>query len=259
MILFLKRGTSRTAIDRHASPTRWEPASLFGGMKVSVVWVEGETAYAFTQAIRPGPTLLARWFLSESKMRERVEEISQTQELLANIAAIPEATERASGAAPHVRSDILFARREAFRILADCNMPAVPVLRQMLADESNADQYGAIIDAMAAAGGSELAPEFLRIIEQELKFWKEKAPSLRQGWWNGKGLERPEVVALRGRYTKILHVLYGLREMKYEGSRNGVRAFRDYWRSLPQLEDKKGLDQMSRASDAVLNALGQNE
>ncbi len=60
---------------------------------------------------------------------------------------------------------------------------------------------------------------------------------------------------MRDRYSIVLEVFYTLREIKSPACGSAVREFRDYWRSLPQLEDKSGLDQMSQACDAVLEAL----
>lgn len=258
MILFLRRGSPRTGKEEPPSgPAIWQPASLFGGMKVSVVWIEGETTYAFTQVMNPGPSILTRQRYSEKEMKKRMREIADIQNSLAKVAEVSAPADRVEKAAPYVTSNVYYARREAFRILAACKTPAVPLLRKMLADESKASQYGAIVDAMADAGGSELGQEFTQIVEEELKFWKAEAPSLQKGWWNGKGLDWAKIRKLRDRYSKILHVFYGLRKMKFEGSRNAVQTFRDYWRSLPQLEDKSGLDQMSQACDTVLRALDQ--
>ena len=257
MILFLRRSPRRTGKGQPPpGPATWYPASQFGGMKVSVVWVEGETTYAFTQVMNPGPSILNRQRNSQGEMKERVREIAAIQSSLTKIAGVPVPEKRAEKAAPYTKSNVYYARGEAFRILAACKTPAVPILRKMLADKSNANQYGPIVDAMADAGGSELGAEFTQILTEELKFWKAKAPSLQKGWWNGKGLDGAQVRKLRNRYFKTKHVLYGLRKMKFQGSRNAVQAFRNYWRSLPQLEDKSGIDQMSQACDAVLKTLG---
>ncbi len=75
------------------------------------------------------------------------------------------------------------------------------------------------------------------------------------GWWNGTGLQWSEVETLRNRYVKVLHALYALKQIKYGGSRNAVIELRNFWRLLPQLEDKSGLNQMSEECDNVLKAL----
>jgi hypothetical protein len=220
-----------------------------------VVWIEGESSYTFVQEMNPGPSLLTRIDYSEAKMKKKVMEIVGLQESLAKIAAIPAAEERATKAAAFVRADNYFARKEAYRILVGCKASAVPILRKMLEDEPTGGS--ATIDALAAAGGSAVAPEFVQILDRESAFWNAKGPSLQQGWWNGTGLRWSEVETLRNRYCRVLSVLGGLRQMKIEGSRKSVQAFRDFWRSLPQLEDSSGLTQMSQACDEVLGALDQ--
>jgi len=188
-------------------------------------------------------------------MRDRVREIVALRRALAAIEEVDAAEVRAAQAERHVHSELYFARKEAFNILAGCGDAALPILRMLLGDESNGRLYGDIIDAMGSAGGAQLGPEFIKIVDEELQFWRARAPSLEKGWWNGKGVEPPEVRLLRERYTKVLHVFRELRKMRLRDSRSAVQEFRRYWRSLPQLEDQSGLDQMSQACDAVLKAL----
>ncbi|HDZ39334.1 MAG TPA: hypothetical protein ENH62_13830 [Marinobacter sp.] len=255
MVLFLKRATPVAAKGKQPEPVRWAPTSLFGGMHVSVVWIERGKTYSFVQIMNPGPSMLTGGRRSEKEMKKSVSLIMQTQQALASIAAVADPRKRARDATKYVRSDDYRARQAAFGILAGCKTAAVPILRSLLADESNADRYGGIVDALAVAGGSALGQDFTDRVEKELTFWKARAPSLKVGWWNGTGLEWKDAVALRNRYSKILHVLYALRKMRHEGARKPVRAFRDYWRSLPQLEGKSGLSQMSETCDAVLKSL----
>ena len=255
MVLFLKRA-SLTPANQETARIHWGFANLYGTIEVSVVWIEGGAAYTFMQEMNPGPSLLTRIDYSEAKMKKRVMEIVRLQESLATIAAIPAVEERAAKAAAYVRSENYFARKEAYRILVGCKAPAVPILRKMLQDEPT--EGIATIDALAAAGGSAVAPEFVQILDRESAFWKAKAPSLQKGWWNGEGLRWSEVETLRNRYCRVLSILGGLRQMKFEGSQKSVQTFRDYWRSLAQLEDSSGLTQMSQACDEVLKALDQN-
>jgi len=111
------------------------------------------------------------------------------------------------------------------------------------------------IKTLGVAGGEAIVPELTAIVAKELSFWKKTAPELKVGWWNGKGLEWKLVGPLRDRYSVVLEVFYTMRKLKSPACRAAVREFRDYWRSLPQLEDKSGLDQMSQACDAVLKEL----
>jgi hypothetical protein len=256
MILFLKRAPSQPA-KQETAKISWEPAGFFRAIEVSVVWVEGQKSYSFIQAENPGPSLLMPIDYSKAVMKERVAKIVQTQECLARIERIPAPTERATEVAAYFSSDIYGARNEAFSIIVGCKRSAVPILRKMLAERPTSG--ASVIDALAAAGGSDLAPEFVQLLDRELPFWKSKAPSLQQGWWNGRGLPWSEVESLRDRYCRVESLLRGLRKMRYQKSRSSVQAFRDYWRSLPQLDDSSGLNQISQACDEVLQALESNE
>ena len=64
----------------------WKPAA-WGGMQVSVVWVEAGQLYVFQQKINPGPTALHPLDLHESKLKAQVVEAVKIQaELLRAIA-----------------------------------------------------------------------------------------------------------------------------------------------------------------------------
>jgi hypothetical protein len=60
---------------------------------------------------------------------------------------------------------------------------------------------------------------------------------------------------LRDRYGLVLWALRGLAEVRCAESKKVVTEFRDFWRSLPQLEDKSGLNEMSQECDRVLAGL----
>ena len=69
--------------------------------------------------------------------------------------------------------------------------------------------------------------------------------------WNGKS----KTEGLRNRYSKALEALRALKKLKYHRSREVDSELRDVWRSFPQLEDKTGLDQLSKSCDELLAAL----
>ena len=250
LVLFLKRGGDKAATD----PT-WSPASLFGGMTVSVVWISDGRVYGFAQEINPGPSLLTDQRLSESKLEQRVLSIIKTRSDLRACGKLTEARRRAKVAAKFVDSPLYYARKEAFRLLSECGDDALAHLRALLRDQSKVRLHDETIKALGAAGGEAVVPQLTAIVEKELSFWKKTAPELKVGWWNGKGLEWKQVGLLRDRYSVVLEVFYTLRKIKSPACKAAVRDFRDYWRSLPQLEDKSGLDQMSQACDAVLKEL----
>ena len=81
------------------------------------------------------------------------------------------------------------------------------------------------------------------MVESELAFWKKTAPGLKPGWWNN--MQDKRVGLLRQRYGFVLQIFYALKRLKSPGCEKAVAEFRDYWRSLPQLEDKNGLERVT--------------
>ena len=247
LVVFLKRGGDRAA----TNPT-WSPASHFGGMKVSVVWITEGRVYGFTQVMNPGPSILTDQQLSEDELEQRVLSIIKTRSDLRACGKLVEAKQRAKVAAEFIDSPLYYARDEAFRLLSECGDDALPHLRALLRDQSKVRLHDEAIKALGAAGGEAVVPELTAIVEKELSFWRKTAPELEVGWWNGKGLEWEQVWPLQDRYSVVLEVFYTLRKIKSPACETAVRHFCDYWRSLSQLED---LDEMSRACDAVLKEL----
>jgi len=252
MVLFLKWKVEG------ADPSKgtWEPAcSVWKSMMTSVVWIEKKEVYAFAQFKNPGPSLLSAQGITEARMKDRVLLFVKTQNDLARAIALPRPRKRAEALRPYVSSDLWYARREAFETLGACGAEALPVLRKMLEDNSLSRQHSYLVRALVKAGGVGVGPELTRLVGQELAFWKKTGPNLQVGWWNGAGLKGDEVERLRDRYGVVLEALYGLQETRVADSRQVVTAFRDFWRSLPQLEDRSGLNQMSEACDRVLEKL----
>ena len=116
-------------------------------------------------------------------------------------------------------------------------------------------QPGDAIAALGAIGGPSVGPELTQIVRDETRFWKQTAPSLKPGWWNGTGTSDATVEPLRRRYSKLVMSLYALAKIKDANSRNAVTELRDFWKSLPQLNDPSGLNQIIEASNAVLKSL----
>ncbi len=250
LVVFLKRGG-----DKSAKIPAWSPASRFGGMKVSTVWIADGHVYGFKQVKNPGPSILTDLNYSEDKLEQRVLSINKTRKDLRACAKLTEAQRRAKVAVKFVDSPHYYARKEAFRLLAECGDDALPHLWKILRDQHKVDLHEKAVKALGIAGGESVVPEFIAMLEKELSFWRKTAPELKRGWWNGKGLEWKDVEPLQDRYLVAREIIYALRRIKSPACRSVVREFREYWRSLPQLEDKSGLDQMSKACDAVLEAL----
>jgi hypothetical protein len=107
LLLFLKRmsPTAQTKDRNQGTQPRWLPSSPFKDMKSSVVWIDGSRLYRFIQTINPGPSTLQPWNMdmSEEKLRERVAQVIQVEQRLADVIQIKNGGERASALKPYLR------------------------------------------------------------------------------------------------------------------------------------------------------------
>lgn len=247
MVLFLKAPAENS--------DKWQPANLYNEMSVSLVWIEQGETFGYVQVMNPGPSVLIRLRLSEKELQTQVAQIVKTQSALLKTSSLNNLSQRAQTLRKFTSSDHYYARELAFEELAKCGAAALPVLRNMLDDETLLHRHGDVVEALGQAGGTSVGAELTSLVETETKFWKETAPKLKQGWWNGTGVQEAERQTLQNRYSKVLSALYALKKMKYPECKRAVTQFRDFWRSLPQLEDKSGLTQMSEECDNVLQAI----
>ena len=193
--------------------------------------------------------------ITEKQLKARAIESAKLRSELDAISALQDPIKIAQAALPYTESSNYLAVRAAFQLLADSGEAGLPYLRAILQDPEKHRLHRATVKALSAAGGPAVARELTTIVQDQLAYWKKTAPDLKQGWWNGQGLEWEEVRVLRNKYGFILEVFYTLRELKDPQCKEAVEAFRDYWRSQPVLEDPSGLTQMSEACDKVLEAL----
>lgn len=260
MILFLKKKSQPFFEEEEGSQLNtdsslWSTALLWGTIKTSVVWIEGNQSYAFRQLINPGPSRLQSYGRSEEEIYDRVREVLSTQQGLKVARTKVDVAERAEALQPFTLSTLNEARDLAFVELQRCGKLALPVLRKMLSDQSMLPLHAKVVKALAKAGGPSVGPELTLLVVGEMDFWMKTAPRLEIGWWSGKGLAWAEVEVLRDHYSKVLEAIYMLREIRFAGCRNIVVAFRDYWRSLPQLEGDSGKSQLSEECDKLLRQL----
>ncbi|RPJ60239.1 MAG: hypothetical protein EHM23_11110 [Acidobacteria bacterium] len=239
--------------NHQSSPSSvWQPASYFG-MNFCVIWIEADQTFGFRQLTMHEPSVLTGLGKSETEIRMRVSEILDIHERFNAAVSFDDPARRAESLEPFALSDLFFFKQSAFDEMQKCGDSALPVLRRMLADESLLRLHRDVVKCLSKAGGSAVGEEITRLVIDEMKFWKAIGASLKPGWWNQ--INDPEISLLRDRYGKVYEVLYSLNEMKFAGCRETITEFRDFWRSLPQLEDSSGLNQMSQVCDEVLRDL----
>jgi hypothetical protein len=247
MVLFLVK---KQAPDQPAKVV-WGPVGMWKQMKVSAAWIEKGRVFAFAQQINPGPSLLIPWDMAERAFRSRIREIVKTRTALDDAVVLNDPEKVSAAVSALVKSAPEFTH-EMILALRDAGPKALPTLRKMLRDDSLGWHQSFVPEAMAKAAGASVGAELTDVLKQELAFWKKTGPSLKKGWWNGVGLKWENVDPLRNRYGKALGMVRALQETRFAPCRETVIAFRDHWRSLPQLRE---VDQMEQACDEVLKAL----
>src|SRR5262245_56943245 len=258
MVLFLVRGE---AADGNPSPA-WRPAMTVGDrplpMAVSVAWLEGEEALAIQQVMNPGPAVLMPLPENAKEFRAFVAGVVANQTELRDIAKEADLAQRAAAYRRHVESKSYFVRNVAFEGLPSCRSAAIPVLQRILQDEALVRLDGYAVAALAKTEGIDSVPLLVEIIDGEAAFWKETALELPIGWWN-KGLDAKRQEYLRSRYGRVVEALIALDRRPDPRAADAVIRLRALWRSLPQLEDRSGLNQISERCTSILKKLGKSQ
>lgn len=254
VLLFLKRTSPAVATKdgTQAVRSQWMPSSLFDDMKSSVIWIDGTRLYRFTQTMNPGPSTLQRWDMGEGEVRQRVAQVVQVEQELMDVIRINGGAERAVALRQYLRSDILPARQFAEEELGKCGHEGVAVIRSILDDEAFSAESDAVVKALVRAGGTDEGNDLTARLDHDLEFWRTVGPSLHQGWWNDDPTPQSP---LRNRYAQTLELVRGLDEVRFPGALSTAVALRNFWRSLPQLDDPTGLNQMSQESDKLIHDL----
>ena len=113
-------------------------------------------------------------------------------------------------------------------------------------------ESSSIVKALVRAGGTAEGSDLTARLGHDLEFWRTVGPELHPGWWNDD--PTPES-PLREHYGQTLELIRALDEIRFPGALSTAIALRDLWRSLPQLDDPSGLNQMSEESDKLIHDL----
>ncbi len=265
MILFLVKSQRAVPGDPKTTFAKWLPASYpdvradiwpsrdyTERMRISVAWNEDDVLYAFTHIFTTEP--LELFPVGEEKtIKQDVEKHLKRQQDLAALNAIADPAKRVTQAVGHARSyaDHVY---DVIEIVSGSGEPARSGLRRMLDDPAFAEPRAKIVRCLADVAGSDAGPDLTRVLEKELLFWRETAPSLAPDWWNGRGVSKEEKQRLHWRYRVTLETLRALEGLGAEACEAVVSELRDFWRSLPQLEDDSGLAQLSATCDGILDS-----
>ena len=137
----------------------------------------------------------------------------------------------------------------ALEKLGKCRPGGVSVIRGMLDDPAFADEAPELVKALAEAGGAAVGEELNNRLRQDLAFWTSRGPSLSVGWWNrDTSIHAP----LRDRYAQTYQLILALELTRYQPAIRTAADLRDFWRSLPQLNDPSGLDQIASECEKLV-------
>ncbi len=252
MVLFLRKGKGSEISPTTNSVEKWRPPDMFDEMKTSTVWIDSEQVYSFQQLINPGPSKFFILHSSLQQMKARVVEINRVQKELAEVVSDGNSGARAEGLKPYVRSEVNEAQRLALSELGKCGPPGVRTIRGMLDDPAFADVAAELVKVFVEAGGEAVGAELNSRLQQELAFWQATAPSLSQGWWNQDATPH---ALLRERYMQTFQLIVALERTHYIPASITATQLADFWRSLPQLNDPSGLNQMAKECDKLVDHL----
>ena len=251
IVLFLKQRQEKDASSQATNiqaSGQWQPASVYGGMKVSVVWIDGGQLFCFQQQMNPGPSALGRcWQRTQMDwpaLIGRIKDVLQTQDNLARVFRLEDRNARVEQLQAIVYGDVWYgARKEALQGLGKAGPSALPAIQQILDKPPVPYDSRDLIRALAEAAGENAGNELNRRLRQNLDFWRSRGHSLKNGWWNQDAT--PDA-PLRVKYDETIELVRALDHERYRPATRTAAELRDFWLSLPQLNDPSGLNQMAK-------------
>jgi len=269
IVVYLKDGSQ--AAESTGKSSRWVAANLFSDMKASAAWIYDGRAYGFVQMINPGPSVFVRlWYsternagevrreeLSESSLKERTFDVLRLQQQIEAAVAIEDRKARAEALRSYADSKIYPAKNFVLEELGKSGEAALPTIRSMLDDPKFSKDDGTLIEQYAKAGGAAAGPELTSRLEADVKYWQAIGPTLPVGWWNlidQNGIWA-ETHGYRDRYSQTIALIRSLDEIRYQPAIFAAAQLRDFWKSLPQLNDPSGLNQTANEADKLVKHL----
>jgi hypothetical protein len=236
MVLFLKKQERSGA----ATPVKWGPASA-GGMKVSVLWIDGGKAFCFQQrGPTGGPTALSpcvRWPMRLSDVAVftvRIQEVLQAQGNLAETLAVKNVDVRAERLGSTALSDVYEAQKEAIDALGKAGTVALPEILQVMDKPPIPYDGAALIRVFVEAAGKDSGRQLHARLQQDVIYWRTVGPTLTPDW-----LDQLIVVGspLFVKFQETSLLIRELDQEHYAPAAQTVGELHDFWVSQPQLYD----------------------
>jgi hypothetical protein len=247
MILFLKRrgeGGAASPSEAIGTGMQWEPASAWGGIKVSALWIDGGKAFCFQQQEYPGPSALSacsQWPATLSSdvavFTVRIQEVLQVQRNLAETLALKNVDVRAQRLGWIALGDVCEGQKEAIEALGKAGTVALPEVLQVM-DRPPVRFYDGsqLIRVFVEAAGKDSGRQLQARLQQDLIYWKAVGPTLTQNWLEQLGAPGSSLFV---KFNETVLLIRELDQEHYTPAAQTVAELRDFWVSQPQLYDPK--------------------
>jgi hypothetical protein len=189
--------------------------------------------------------------LNESSLKDTTFNVLRTQQHLSDAASIAALGARAEALKPYVDSKIRPAKMFALEELGKCGEAALPTIRAMLDNPTFVHESSELVDQYAKAGGSSAGPELTTRLREDLTYWQIHGPTLPVGWWNNHDSWADEH-DYRDRYSETVSILRALDHLQYAPAIATAIQLRDFWKSLPQLNDPSGINGIITDADQLV-------
>jgi hypothetical protein len=236
MIFFLKKQSGVGKADW------WEPASPWGGMKVSVLWIDGGKGFCFQQRMNPGPSALSQCMHRPARssgvavFTVRIQEVLQAQSDLAQTLALKNEDARAQRLGRIALGDVYLAQKEAIEALGKAGTVALPEILQVLDKPPRFYDGDALIRAFVEAAGKDSGSHLHARLQEDVIYWKTVGPTLNEDWFDQLIMVGSPLFV---KFNETVLLVRELDKEHYAPSAQTVAELHDFWVSQPQLYDPK--------------------
>jgi hypothetical protein len=256
LILFLKRAGDGGASS--GAGMAWQPASAWGEMKASALWIDSERAFCFQQWENPGPSALSpcmRWPVTSSDVdvfTARIKVVLQTKRELAGALALKDSDGKAEKLKRIALGDVPEAQKEAVDALAKVGPSALPAILQVMDQAPACCDGRRMVQVLAESAGSDRGKVLLARLQQDVIYWKTVGPTLTQDWL-GHLIQPGSSLFVKFDETSML--IQELDQERYAPAAETVVELHDFWISQPQLYDPKWGERDLRNGGSVLEMI----
>ncbi len=246
MILFLRKkeaGGAAPLLAGNTIETQWEPASTWGGVKVSALWIDGGKGFCFRQWMNPGPSALSecgQFPVMSSDMTvltARIQRILQVQKHLAETMAMKNHPEARADRLGHIAlGEVWEAQREALDALGKSGTVALPEILQVMDEPPVPSDGKVMIRALVEAAGKDSGKLLHARLQQDLIYWRAVGPTLTPNWLD-QLIEPGASLFVKFNETELL--IRELDREHYAPAAQTAAELRDFWVSQPLLYDPK--------------------